>query len=502
MQGSSQHYLIGAPEACSDTPPGSKPRVNTFDVFDTLIARRCIDPATVFDLVEQRVAIAGFATARRQAEARIAAREYTIDTIYAELGRALDLDAAKLDEAKAAEIAIELEQVIPIAENLDLVQHGDILISDMYLGAANIRRLLDAAGLDKKVSLLVSSGGKRSGAVWPLISARFHIAEHLGDHPISDNAVPRSLGIQTRQVDSYRASVVENALLGCGLGELAQLCRHARLATWSPDADARGLQVTQANLNFPLMVLASTMLVRTMQRLGKRHALFSSRDCDAWMPLFARVATAMAYDCSTTYYYTSRLAKMRPSEDYLAYSRDLIGSDSVVVDLCGTGWSIAHLAANLGLNGLPVFFLHKLPPAKVYEATAPSPATCQFHAVMPPDTQGVANTELEMCNYADHPMVADVRMFQGVPLPIFADEPRSPATLALVRTQQACFHTATTLLDQYDLSSVYALDDASIVALSTALYQALSHQGDLQRIYGASHMHEDVDVRRRMGCPW
>ncbi len=495
-------YLIGAPEGYEGPVEAAKPHVKTFDVFDTLIARRCIEPGIVFDLVEQRMALPGFAEARRHAEARVAAKEYSIATIYEELGRVLGLDEATLVAAQAAEIAIELEQVIPIAENLARVEHGDILISDMYLGAANIRRLLDKGGLDKKVNLLVSSGGKRSGVVWPKICAQFHIAEHLGDHPISDNSVPRSQGIHTQQTDSYRPSMVENALLSCGLDRLAQLCRHARLATWSPDPDARGLQITQANLNFPLMLLASTALVRTMQRLGKRHAVFSSRDCDSWLPLFARVAAAMRYDCRASYYYTSRLAKMRPSADYLAYSHELLSPEAIVVDLCGTGWSMAHLAEKLGLRGLPVFFLHKLPPAKVYEATSPSPATCQFHAVMPPDTEGVANTELEMCNYADHPMVADVRMLQGAALPIFADEPRSAAALTLVRTQQACFRTATELLDEYDLSSVYALDDASIVALSTALYQALSHQGDLQRIYGASHMREDVDVRRRMGCPW
>lgn len=500
---STQQYLIGAPEGReSDAMAAVKPRVTTWDVFDTLIARRCIDPAIVFDLVEQRAGLPGFAQARRQAEVRVASGEYTLDMIYDELGRELALDADRIAAIKALEVDIEVEQVVPIAENIAKVQHGDVLISDMYLGAANIRRLLDKGGLATKTSLVVSSGGKRSGAIWPDVQARFHIAEHIGDHPHSDNAVPRARGIPTRQTTTHRPNAVENALLGCGLTDLAALCRHVRLATWSSDADTRGLQLTQANLNFPLMLLASVTLVRTMQRLQRGTALFSSRDCDNWMPLFARIAAQMGHDVRVDYYYTSRLAKMRPSPDYLAYSSDLIGHDAIVVDLCGTGWSVAHLAATLGLHALPVFFLHKLPAAKVYEATSPSPDTCDFHAVIAGDAEGVANTELEMCNYADHPMVADVRLLHGVAVPVFADEPRSAAILTLVRAQQTTFRLATTLVDNYDLSAVYSLDDASIVALSAALYQALSHQSELQRIYGASHTREDLDVRRRMGCPW
>jgi len=495
-------YLIGAPEDCNASPASArpKPRVRTFDVFDTLIARRCVDPGVVFDLVEQRIGRVGFAQARRQAEARVAAHEYTIDTIYEELGRALGLEAEALAEAKGAEIAIELEQVIPIAENLARVRHGDVLISDMYLGETNIRRLLDRAGMSAKTSLVVSSAGKSSGRIWPEVLDEIAIDEHLGDNAHSDNAVPQKFGIATRLTATHRPSAVEQALLACGLDGLAQLCRHTRLATWSSDADTRGLQVTQANLNFPLLLLGSVILARTMQTQHLSNAAFSSRDCDCWLPLFRRIARQMGCDIEASYYYTSRLAKMQPSPDYIAYSRSMIGRNAIVVDLCGSGWSLAHLAEVLDLRELPTFFLHKLPSIRTYEARSQSPDTCRFHTVITADVPGLSNTELEMANYADHPMVTDVRLVRGVAVPVFAGEPRSAATLHLVRAQQATFHAATALVDDYDLSSVYALDDESICTIAIALYQALSHQHDLRRIYGEGHAREDMDVLRRMGC--
>ena len=59
--------------------------MRTFDIFDTLIARRCIDPALVFEIVERKVGRPGFARARRQAEKVVSERDYTLDDIYAEL---------------------------------------------------------------------------------------------------------------------------------------------------------------------------------------------------------------------------------------------------------------------------------------------------------------------------------------------------------------------------------------------------------------------------------
>ncbi|ENN87273.1 hypothetical protein RHSP_25404 [Rhizobium freirei PRF 81] len=504
-------YLIGAPNAqpgpaqTFPTPAATRdtrplPSVRTFDVFDTLIARRCVEPAHVFEIVGKHAGLSSFAVARKQAEAKVAQHPYNLDMIYDELAVALHLDPLQASALKALEIDVELEQVIPIAENMARLRHGDVLISDMYLGPDIIRRLLDKAGLDKKVSLVVTSDGKRSGAIWPQAQANLAIEEHLGDNAHSDVEMPRRFNIPNRHTTIFGLNPVESVLMQIGLRQLAELCRETRLSTWATDPRSRTAQVVQASLNFPIMLLASVALARLAARLDKRSILFSSRDCDSWMPLFEKVSQRLGFTCQATYFYTSRLAKMQPSASYTAYAKRLFSDDAVIVDLCGTGWSLANFAARLGLRNLPVFFLHKLPTAPAYEAMAATPQTCQFHTVISPTETGVENTVLEMSNYATHGMVEDVRMLQDFAIPVFAKDSRPAETLAIVQAQQDCFATAIRLMEKYDLHDVFALDDASLVAVSTALYGMLTQQTELRSIYGSSHTAEETDVRRALGC--
>jgi FMN phosphatase YigB (HAD superfamily) len=504
-------YLIGAPntEPAATPAPSASPKagetralpsVRTFDVFDTLIARRCIEPAKVFDIVAKRADLPAFAAARKQAEAKIAAHPYNLDMIYDELASALQLDPVQTAALKALEIDVELEQVIPIAENMALVRHGDVLISDMYLGHEIIRKLLDKAGLDKKVSLIVTSGGKRSGAIWPQAKANLSIEEHLGDNLHSDVEMPGRFDIAHRHTGTFGLNPVENVLTQIGLQQLAELCRETRLSTWSTNPDGRTVQVIQASLNFPIMLLGSVALARLATRLEKRSILFSSRDCDSWMPLFEKVAQRIGFTCKATYFYTSRLAKMQPSPSYKSYAKHLISEDALIVDLCGTGWSLANFAETIGRNNVPVFFLHKLPTAPAYEAMAATPQTCQFHTLIPEGQPALQNTMLEMCNYAAHGMVEDVRLIQDFAIPVFAGDNRSPETMAIVEAQQDCFGTAVRLMEKYDLHEVFALDDESLVAVTTALYQMLSQQMDLRSIYGSSHTAEESSVRSALGC--
>ena len=57
-------------------------RIRSHDIFDTLIARRCIDPRNILIEVEQASQRPGFAASRTQAEALLyAAGPYDLDAI-------------------------------------------------------------------------------------------------------------------------------------------------------------------------------------------------------------------------------------------------------------------------------------------------------------------------------------------------------------------------------------------------------------------------------------
>ncbi|GGF78308.1 hypothetical protein GCM10007301_42870 [Azorhizobium oxalatiphilum] len=498
--------LIDAPDEI-ETPAvlpadADKPHVRTFDVFDTLIARRCIEPSIVFDMVAARIDMPGFTSARKGAEATVARSAYTIDTIYDELAKVLELDAARAQEIKAIEIEIEIDQVLPIAENIAQIHHGDVLISDMYLGSDTIKRLLDKAGVDQKVSLVVTSDGKRSGMIWPHASDTLRIREHLGDNTRSDVLVPTSFNITSRHTSISEPTTVENVLKSIGLRPLAELCREIRLSTWSADAQTRKLQLVQASLNFPILLLSSVALLRLGEQLGKRSVLFSSRDCDMWRPLFDDMAQLGGMQRSSTYFYTSRVARTQASPSYLRYASELITDDTIVVDLCGSGWSLAHLAQKLDREDMPVFLLHQLAPVVGYERKAPSPKTCVVHNVVPPSVGGLDCSTIEMSNYTDHGMVVDVRYLLDFPVPVFAEDARDEETLARVRAQHECFRIARKLLGKHDLRGIFDLDHESISTVCTSLYQVLSRQSVLREAFGASHTLEDQSVLQRIGCSY
>ena len=245
----------------SDTD--SRTRVNSFDVFDTLIARRCIEPFRIFDQVGAKTKRPDFTAQRRRAEAAVAQKPHTIDDIYRELARNLGLSAAEADSAwEDAEIAAELDAAIPIAENIARVRDGDLLLSDMYLGEENVRRLLARAGFDKNVGLVVTANGKRSGELWPRLLTHFSIERHLGDNEHSDVAMPGRFGIACDHTRIAAITDMETLLLNAGLRDLAELTREARLRSWHADPVSRRLQLIQIYLNFPILLLSSIRLLR------------------------------------------------------------------------------------------------------------------------------------------------------------------------------------------------------------------------------------------------
>lgn len=480
--------------AGSVAPASARRSVRSFDIFDTLIARRCFEPARIFEAVEHRSGFANFAALRRQAEARIAHADYDLDAIYREFGRAGALSRAEAEALKELEIACELEQVIPIAENIAQVRDGDLLISDMYLDKAIIRQLLAKAGFAKDVEMIVSCAGKQSGHIWPKMTEGFAIEKHCGDNKHSDVAMPSRFGIAAREADQSAPTVLEAALIRIGLRDLALLCREARLVSWHENPAIRALQEIQTALNLPLLLLASIRLARLAQSQACEKILFSSRDCNLWFALFQAIAGRLGLECSAEYFYTSRIARTKPSQDYLAYAESRLIPNSIVVDICGTGWSIAHLTGRLGQWGRHNFFLHELPRSNLYETKAPTPETCCNHHVLGPSDPYFDNRYLEMCNYSEEGMVLDVVREAGDFRPVPAPDPRPAIVKLAVAEQRRCFLSALDLLRHHPLELTLALDDQSIAKVCVALYTFLSQQAFLFEVFLQSHNVEDRET--------
>jgi hypothetical protein len=476
----------------------SRPTVDSFDVFDTLIARRCVDPHLVFATLEATNGIDGFAGLRLEAEQAVTGPGMTFDTIYTELGRRLGLDTDATASLQQAEIDAELAQVIPIAENLGRVKDGDLLLSDMYLPTGAIRALLEKAGLDRRVGLVVSADGKQSGQIWERVRAGFSIGRHLGDNPLSDVEMPRRFNIASEHTRLAEPTQIERWCFNNQLRGLGELIRAARLRIATPDPLARRLLWVQMQYNFPILLLASMALHRHVTAAGATRLLFSARDCHLWHGLYRALFPDAV---RTEYFYTSRRTRVDPSPAYRAYCRSRLGPESLLVDVCGSGWSSARLMETLGLHGRALYFLHRIAPIALYEQCHPTPDICSVDALLGPDQTGLKNNRLEMCNYAPHGTVVGMQMAAGVAVPVFDMEDRSVTQLTLVEQQTGCFRAMVADARATLPGDSVWFDTADIAKVVVALYELLCLEDCLPAAFAMSHHREDLQALGAMRFP-
>jgi len=481
------------------TPPAQQinqsfPTVNTFDVFDSLIARRCIVPQSIFLQVALRHNYPMFVEHRQAAERSLANVPYTIDDIYRAFATLLNISTEEAERFKKTEIACEMESIIPIRENLQRVADGDVLISDMYLPVPIIRQMLLNAGLTKHVSLIVTNHGKSQGYVWEQIIRQVSIRKHLGDHPYSDIAVPAKFAIPTEQTLAWRPTAIERLFIEIGLRDLAETLREVRLSTWEHDPIYRRLQLIQLQYNIPMLLFATLQLVRLTKRLGLSKILFSSRDCYLWQRLFDAVAPSLEYSGKAQYFYTSRKTRIKPSTSYLSYAQQSIEEQSVVVDICGTGWSIAVLLQRLGLKNAHVFLIHQFPKNPVFEQRQQTPSEYPVHALQHTD---FGLNVVEQCNTAPYGSVVDVKEVLGTPIPIFDQDSRSSYVLKAIETQCRVFEQVVALLQRRPLGRLAQLDDATIARVTEQIHQQWRKESVLWQLFA-----EDLQTENRGFATW
>lgn len=413
----------------------------SFDIFDTLISRRCIWPGAVFEAVEQRSGRAGFANARRWAEQALGEQEYMLADIYAVLARALGLSLEEANALLALEIEIELDNVMPVADAIARVQADSLLITDMYLPEAVIRQLLQRAGLPGHLALLRSAHGKRSGRVWAALAASGFRLAHLGDNPRADIEQPRAAGMQAELTLQTRPTPTEVALIQAGAPLLAQVLREARLATERgglPDALLR----LQTELNLPVLAASALHLLATAGDLPQLRLLFSARDARYLQAVYDALAGGLpGGHPSSHYWYSSRLARTGGDADYLAYCRELIGPAAWLIDLCGTGASVLVLRERLGLSPQQA----QLFVCEFIDSPQQTSGLMQRYGLkawQPPaalwtDKTLVPNEVLELLNYVPEGMVGGVKAVPGGYAPLREPIEFTTEVLAGVQAQQA-----------------------------------------------------------------
>lgn len=198
----------------------------SFDIFDTLITRTTADPKGIFMLIQEIMREEGgyppFLTENFY-ELRVGAeelawqyvnskgkREITLFDIYETLATTASISEADQEGLRNLEVETECNNILPVRKNIDLLKRlyekGEhiVLISDMYLGEADIRRMLCLADpVFEELPIYVSSvygKSKGSGELFKTVQkhehAEFSDWTHYGDNQHADIRIAKELGIQ------------------------------------------------------------------------------------------------------------------------------------------------------------------------------------------------------------------------------------------------------------------------------------------------------------------
>jgi len=318
-----------------------KPIVNSWDVFDTLLAR-FIDAGSIFATVEARHGAGSFVERRLAAQAELdkIGKPYVIYAIYdvmVQQGLSREMARRFLHD----EITIERENLIPIRRNVMGVRPTDLIVSDMYLPPELISSLLfDVCEMQAHLPIVGSNWGKHTGTIWPELLKHYVIRRHVGDNPKSDRDVPSKFGIACELVDDSAPTGWEKTLHELGLDHLARLQREARLRSIPPGATALHELICG-----PYLSLLAGYAIHLVRKFGQDARFgFLSRDSDDLSRIFRTMFPSVA---AFNIDLSRRLTRNATLD---AFFTSRIDQATVLVDVLSTGRSFFNFAARTGAN--------------------------------------------------------------------------------------------------------------------------------------------------------
>jgi hypothetical protein len=348
----------GVVHCLDEVVPDERPRIQTFDLFDTLVARRCIYPTDVFRAVERKAGVAGFAQLRGRLESLMyGTRPYGIEDIYDSLAQETGWPRHVVERLKMLEFAEEWANYFPIRAMTSRVRPEDMIISDMYLPYEFVRKIASVkCGLAAN-ALHLSNYGKHHATVWTELAPRYRITRHCGDNLHADVRSPGRFGVPTEHVSVSSLSPAETILMETGLRPQAEAIREARLRLYDPDPSIMAVQQAQLQLNLPLLLVSAYYVLARARELKVDSLLLCARDCNLWVPLMRLLATGMPRPPRIHYIAASRAAFYSATPEYDAYFHSFLGERNMLVDVSGTGRSPAHFLERAGLSDRVFSFL-------------------------------------------------------------------------------------------------------------------------------------------------
>lgn len=205
----------------------------SFDIFDTLVMRKVLDPSDIFDIVQDSLLALkiDFPSFKEQRIAIGRESKYqNIDNIYECLNNE-NISDEKIEQIKRLEIETEKRMIVPRKDIVEAFRYAlskdkvVTLISDMYLSAKIIRDILADNGIEGYNNILVSCDiGKRKdeeGGLFNYYLSIYGIDDpkqclHIGDNEESDIKQALFEGMDVYQIykalDMAKISYIRNIL--------------------------------------------------------------------------------------------------------------------------------------------------------------------------------------------------------------------------------------------------------------------------------------------------
>ncbi|MBS7808540.1 hypothetical protein [Variovorax sp. PCZ-1] len=325
--------------------------LRTFDLFDTLIARRCISPLSVYEAVETISRIPGLAESRSRAghQLWLSQTPHSTQDIY-RLALS-NMAGSPMNAAQLAQLEYEREyaECLPVLRAMDQLDRASIVVSDMHHPAWVIERLYSGAArsFSKRwmPSIHISNQDKHNGSFWQALASQGLVAQHLGDNAHSDFAQAQAHGHQATIFDWAHLQATEQSLATIGLHSVARACRSTRLQC-VPQLNAPFEKILSVMCSHvvPILALGCLLLNALMKQEGKTSVVFVGRDGAVWQSVFQ----AIDGQTPTTRVALSRRLMQTSPHTAVSMLKSCVSRDTLVADLVGSGASWADLQRTTG----------------------------------------------------------------------------------------------------------------------------------------------------------
>lgn len=196
-----QYWSVSYELLCNEI---DRHEVISFDIFDTLIMRRCIKPENIYSEIDE-----AFSICRLEKEISLneLVKAATIDEIYEEVGNELKLEENEIFERKTKEYELNKKLICARQKMIDALSYARkkgkqiIFTTDMYYDAQVLRGLLTECDIDSD-DIIVSCEYRKSKFDGSLYDVLLDKADgksllHIGDNHFVDGTNATKKGIDT-----------------------------------------------------------------------------------------------------------------------------------------------------------------------------------------------------------------------------------------------------------------------------------------------------------------